>query len=262
MKILTWNVNSVGSRLERLVKVLQRHSPDIVCLQELKCTEENFPFDAVKAAGYSAAVYGQKTYNGVAILSKIPLTKVEKGFGDVGAEDLSARLISGTLMLPAGEIRIVCVYCPNGQEVGSEKFLYKLDWYTKLRLYLEKRHKSSERLIVLGDFNVAPEPRDVHDPKAWEGKILFSQPERDALANLCNFGLVDTFRLIHSEGGFYSWWDYRALAFPFNKGVRIDFILATNPVATRCISSSIDREERKGERPSDHAPVLADFQSL
>lgn len=253
-KVVTWNVNSVNSRLERLLKFLKRESPDLVCLQELKCLEEKFPFDAIKGAGYEAAVFGQKTYNGVAILSKRPLTQVHKGFVD-GVEDPAARFI----LAKDEDLWVASAYIPNGQAVGAEAYTYKLKWFERMENFLKKRFTPDDRLVVGGDFNVAPEDRDVHSPAEWEGSILFSEPEKAALKSLIHFGLVDTFRLHYQDKGLYSWWDYRALAFPFNKGLRIDFLLATKALAAHCTSAAIDREERKGEKPSDHAPCIATF---
>lgn len=256
LKIVTWNVNSISSRLERLIAFLKRHDPDIVAVQELKCTEEKFPFQALRDCGYFAAAFGQKTYNGVALLSKTEPSDVVRGFFGGTFEDDAARLIGARF----GSLRVLSVYCPNGQAVGTDKYEYKLNWYSEFREFLNRQYRSEQDLCIGGDFNVAPEDRDVHDPEAWRGKVLFSEPEKKALSELCEYGLVDTFRQHHTEGGFYSWWDYRQLAFPFNKGLRIDFLLATPSLAKRCRESFIDREERKGEKPSDHAPVLALFE--
>jgi len=254
LKVATWNVNSVNSRLERLLQFLKRESPDVLCLQELKCMEEKFPFEPIRAAGYDVAVYGQKTYNGVAILSKQPITQVQKGFGD-GVDDPAARFILGY----CEKLWVASAYVPNGQTVGSAAYEYKLKWYARLESLLKSRFTPGDSLLVAGDFNVAPEDRDCHNPTEWEGAVLFSEPEKAALKSLCRFGLVDTFRLHHQDSGLYSWWDYRQLAFPFNKGLRIDFILASSSLASVCNDASIDRDERKGEKPSDHAPCLATF---
>lgn len=216
--------------------------------------EEKFPFEAIKGAGYEAAVFGQKTYNGVAILSKRPLTQVQKGFVD-GVEDPAARFI----LAQDGDFWVASAYIPNGQAVGAEAYSYKLKWFERMESFLKKRFSPEDRLVVGGDFNVAPEDRDVHSPAEWEGSILFSEPEKAAMKSLFSFGLVDTFRLHNQDKGLFSWWDYRALAFPFNKGLRIDFLLATKALASHCTSAAIDREERKGEKPSDHAPCIATF---
>lgn len=254
MKIAAWNVNSVRARLERLVGWLERARPDVVCLQELKCTQEEFPWEPVRAAGYHAVVHGQKTYNGVAILSRTEPQQVVYGLRD-GEEDPQARLVAATV----GGVRVLSVYAPNGQQVGSEAYGYKLRWYGRLRHYLERHHRPQEPLVLGGDWNVAPQPIDVHDPQAWEGQLLCSEPERAALRELCSFGLVDTFRQLHPDEQRFSWWDYRMLAFPKNKGLRIDHIFATAPLAERLVAAGVDRDERKGKQPSDHAPVWAEL---
>lgn len=254
-KLITWNVNSINVRLERLLQLLERSQPDVVCLQELKCPEEKFPFEAIGNLGYDSYVYGQKTYNGVALLSKTKLQNVQKGFCDGKPEDPHSRLIRATFK----DTQIYCGYFPNGQEVGSEKYAYKLSWFERLYGVLSHHDFKREKLILAGDFNVAPEDSDVHDPNLWRGKILCSAQERDALAKLMKLGFVDTFRLHHKEAGLFSWWDYRMLGFQKNEGLRIDLILASLPLSTKCSSSSIDREERKGEKPSDHAPVISEF---
>ncbi len=254
MKIATWNVNSIRARQERLFAWLQDRQPDVVCLQELKCQDEIFPSAELKALGYMSACYGQKTYNGVAILARTDVEDVQRGLRD-GVEDPQSRLISARV----GGVRVISVYVPNGQAVGSPAYEYKLEWFKRLKRYLEFHHKPDEPLVVCGDFNVAPEPRDVHDPAEWENQTLFSIPERDALKDLCGFGLVDTFRRHHDEPGRFSWWDYRMLSFPKNKGLRIDHVFATVPLAEKCTAADIDREARKGKQPSDHAPVWAEF---
>jgi exodeoxyribonuclease-3 len=233
---------------------LNARQPDVLCLQELKCTEEQFPFDEVKAAGYRVAVFGQKTYNGVAILSKTPLEDVRLGLED-GEDELGARLISAVV---AG-IRVVNVYVVNGQVVGSDKYAAKLTWMRRLRAYLDRRHQAAEPLVLCGDFNVAPEPRDVDRPEVWSSSVLFHPDVRDALRHIADFGLEDTLRQHTQEAGLYSWWDYRQLAFPKNDGLRLDIIYATPLLARKCTAASIDRNERKGQQPSDHAPVLATF---
>ena len=252
--IASWNVNSIRARQERLLRWLALRSPDVVCLQEIKTVEADFPFDALKEAGYHAAVHGQKTYNGVAILARQAPADVERGFGD-GADDSQARLVAATV---AG-VRVASVYVPNGREVGSDRWGYKLDWLRRLEGWLEKRDVRRTPLALCGDFNVAPEARDVHDPAAWEGTVLFHPEARGALAQVTGVGLADTLRLHHPEAGLYSWWDYRMLGFPKDHGLRIDLVLASPPLAARCTGASIDRQERKGLLPSDHAPVLAEF---
>lgn len=253
LKVVSWNVNSIKARLDRVLAFLERARPDVVCLQELKCVDEAFPADALRAAGYQAAVFGQKTYNGVAILARETPEEVTRGFRDW--DDPASRFITARIR----GVRIASAYVPNGQAVGSEKYAYKLEWLGQLRRLLDRVYRADEPLVLAGDFNVAPEDRDVHDPEAWRGQILFSEPERKALADVCAFGLRDLIRLHHPEGGIYSWWDYRQLAFPRNSGLRIDLLLATAPVAERCRAAYVDRDERKGKLPSDHAPVIAEL---
>jgi exodeoxyribonuclease III len=255
LKVITWNVNSITVRLERLKALLQRHSPDVVCLQELKCIDEKFPWEEVTKSGYHSAVLGQKTYNGVAILSRTPLIELQKGF--IQAPDPAARLLT----VKAENTIFICAYVPNGQSVGSEKYEYKLKWLSSLRQQLEKLYSKKDPVVLLGDFNIAPDDRDVHDPALWHEKILCSTPERKALQSLLDFGFYDTYRRKNPEGREYSWWDYRAGSFYRNIGLRIDLILATETMDQRASKVWIDREERKGEKPSDHAPVIAEFQT-
>jgi exodeoxyribonuclease-3 len=254
MRIATWNVNSIRARLERLLGYLSQARPDVLCLQELKCTDDAFPKAELLDAGYQSVVLGQKTYNGVAILSREPAKDVVLGLQD-GEDDTQSRLIAATV----SGVRILSLYAPNGQSVDSPAFTYKLEFYARLKRYLERRHPRTEPLVLTGDFNVAPEPIDVYDPKVWEGQTLFTLKERQALQELASFGLQDTFRRHHPEGGRFSWWDYRMLAFPKNRGLRIDHLFATAPLMERCVAADIDREARKGKLPSDHAPVWADF---
>lgn len=253
MKIAAWNVNSLKVRLPHLTDWLAKARPDIACLQELKLEDAKFPRTELQAAGYHAACAGQKTYNGVAILSRTPLSEVSVGIP--GFDDEHKRVIAATI----GGVRVVCVYCPNGQAVGSEKYQYKLRWFGALKDFLALELQRYPELAVAGDFNIAPEDRDVHDPKAWEGQIHVSELERAALRELVNLGLKDSFRLFEQPEKSFSWWDYRMLGFRRNAGLRIDHILVTPALAKRCTSSSIDKEPRKLERPSDHAPVLAEF---
>lgn len=254
MLIATWNVNSIRARLDRLVAFLGRSAPDVVCLQELKVPDGDFPFEAVRAAGYHAAVHGQRTYNGVAILSRVEAGAVQAGLGDGEADD-QARLIAATV---AG-VRVISAYGPNGQVVGSDKWAYKLAWLARLRGWLERTAQPDQPLVLCGDFNVAPEDRDAARPEEWRDSVLCHDDARRALRQVTSWGLVDTLRL-HDEGpGPFTWWDYRMLAFPKGNGLRIDHIFATPPLAARCASTSVDRDERKGKLPSDHAPVLAAF---
>jgi exodeoxyribonuclease III len=254
MKIATWNVNSVRARLERLLAWLQRMQPDIVCLQELKARDDAFPYDAIREAGYHAAVYGQRTFNGVGILSRIEPQNVRRGMDD-GVEDPQARFLAAQV----GAIQVISAYIPNGQVVGSAHYAYKLDWLRRLRAFLEKHFTPQTPLVVCGDFNVARDELDVADPAAWAETVLYHPTSRAALEELLSWGLVDVHRQRHPEGRLYSWWDYRMLAFPKNDGLRLDYIFATAPLAARCASAEIDRQERKGEKPSDHALVIAVF---
>lgn len=254
LKVATWNVNSIGVRQERLLAFLAREQPDVLCLQELKCLDEKFPTEAVKSAGYHTVTHGQKTYNGVAILSKLEPEAVIRGFGDE-VDDPAARFITARV----SGVTVMSAYIPNGQEVGSDKYFYKLEWLQRLRGYLDRCHKRDEPLLLTGDFNVAPDDLDVHDPNAWRGKILCSEAERAALRAVMDFGLTDSFRDKHPGEKVFSWWDYRMLGFPKNLGLRIDLILASGPMAARCQDVRIDRNERKGDKPSDHAPVIGEF---
>ncbi len=257
LTIASWNINSVRARVARLEAWLATKKPDVLCLQELKCTEEQFPLETVERLGYHAAVYGQKTYNGVAILSTSPLEAVERGL-PVADDDGEARVLAATVR----GTRVLSVYAPNGQSVDSPAYQGKLAFYARLRRALDGRYRAEPSLVLCGDFNVAPEERDVWDPVLWEGQTLFSLPERAALKEVVAFGLEDTFRMHHPEPGRYSWWDYRMLGFPKNHGLRIDAIYANKALAARCEAADIDREARKGKLPSDHAPVWARFAEL
>jgi exodeoxyribonuclease III len=253
MRIVSWNINSLRRRQDRLVAWLNSTQPDVVCLQETKCTDEQFPVLDLRAAGYHSAFHGQKSYNGVAILSKNEPREMRPALCDE-EEDPQARVIAATI----GAVRVYSIYAPNGQAVGSPAYDYKLKWYTRLRTCLE-RESQEQHLIVCGDFNVAPKDEDVYDPALWRGAIMCSNGERQAFEELCAIGLVDTLRLHHSEAGLFSWWDYRMLAFPKNRGLRIDAILASRSLAEHCTAAGIEREMRKGKEPSDHAPVWAEF---
>ncbi len=254
MKIATWNVNSIRIRLDRLLGVLERHQPDVLCLQELKAVEEQFPFEPVREAGYFAAVQGQRTYNGVAIVSRSEPQDVRKSFED-GVQDPQARFVSAVV----DGVRVVSVYVPNGSVVGSDKWDYKLDWMRRLRSYLDANYNPSEPLALCGDFNVAPEDRDVANPDKWRSSVLCHEGGREALRAVCEWGLVDAFRLRRTEDGLYSWWDYRQLGFPKNDGLRLDHVFVTDELAGRSQAAEVDRQERKGKQPSDHAPVLVSF---
>jgi exodeoxyribonuclease-3 len=256
MKLATWNVNSLKVRLAHLTDWLAAAQPDVVCLQELKLEDAKFPREELAAAGYQSACFGQKTYNGVAILARAPLAEVE--FGIPGFADEQKRVIAATV----GGVRVVCVYCPNGQAVGSDKYEYKLRWFTALRDYLAAERARHPELAVAGDFNVAPEDRDVHDPKAWEGQVHVSGPERSAWRALLETGLVDAFRSFEQPEKSFSWWDYRMMGFRRNAGLRIDHILLSPPLSARCTGVSIDKAPRRLERPSDHTPVIAEISNI
>lgn len=255
MRAVSWNVNSLRTRLERVHGFLERHSPDLLCLQETKTTDENFPRESFEEAGYQLAIHGQKTYNGVALISKLPLEDVQIGFpGDPIPEQ--ARVISATV----GGVRFINVYIVNGKEVGSDKFEIKLAWLDALIAWLKKDHDPAQPIMILGDFNIAPEDRDVHDPDAWRGKVHFSEPEHARLKEMQQWGLTDLYRLHEEAAEKYSWWDYRGMAFRFGKGLRIDLALGTAPVVECCSGAEIDRDERKQgsweAKPSDHAPLI------
>ena len=253
MRLATWNVNSLKVRLPQVLQWLAVHQPDVLCLQETKLEDANFPVHDIRAAGYHALSSGQKTYNGVAILSKTPagdaLTAIP-GFNDPQKRVLAASL---------GGLRVVCLYVPNGQSVDSDKYRYKLDWLAAATAWLKHELSAHPRLAVVGDFNIAPEERDVHDPQAWQGQVLFSAPERTAFQDLLAVGLKDSFRLFEQPAQAFTWWDYRMHAFKRKMGLRIDHILVSDDLAHVCRTCTIDSEPRKAERPSDHAPVTAEF---
>jgi len=253
MIVATWNVNSIRMRMERLLRWLEHRKPDVLCLQETKVVNEDFPVEPFQALGYRCYVHGQKSYNGVAILARMDATDLVKGLPDEGAE-APCRLVAGSFE----GVRIINIYAPNGGEVDSDKYAFKLDWYRRLRAFLNS-FRPEDEVLLCGDFNVAPEDRDVWDPERWRGQILFSEPEKAALQNLIQWGLIDALRISHQESGLYTWWDYREGAFHRGWGVRIDHILLSPTLAERCSAVEIDRDERKGQKPSDHAPVLASF---
>ncbi len=253
-KVFSWNVNSVKARLERLLAFLEREKPDYLCLQELKGLNEIFPWEAIKTAGYHAEVLGQKTYNGVAILSREKPSQTIRGFDD-GDEDPQARFIGAKFELGW----IFSLYVPNGQSVDSDKYHYKLKWLSRLHAFLKKHELAGEPVLLCGDYNIAPDDRDVHDPAAWEGQVLVSDRERQALKAVCQLGFSDLFRKFDEAPGTYSWWDYRNISFPLDKGMRIDYLLGSASIAKRCQASGVSRDERKGKLPSDHAPVWSSF---
>ncbi|WP_018876797.1 MULTISPECIES: exodeoxyribonuclease III [unclassified Thioalkalivibrio] len=253
MKIASWNVNSLKVRLPQVLEWLSSSRTDILALQETKLTDENFPVAAIQDAGYQVVYSGQKTYNGVAILSRTEATEVVTD--PPGLEDAQRRILAATI----GDIRVVNLYVVNGENVGTEKYAYKLDWLARMRDWLADEIARHPNLVVLGDFNIAPDDRDVHDPEAWHERILCSTPEREALAALTGLGLVDTFRAFDQPEAEFSWFDYRAASFRRNRGLRIDLVLASAPLQARLQAAGIDREPRSWERPSDHAPVWAEF---
>ena len=253
MKIATWNVNSIRVRLPHVLDWLRSHAPDIACLQETKCVDASFPADEFRALDYEVVVNGQKTYNGVTTLSRMPQREVLRDLP--GVTDPQRRFLASTV----GTIRVINVYVPNGEAVGSEKYSYKLNWLSALAKYVAYELENATALVVLGDFNVAPEARDVHDPELWKGHVLFSEPEREALRVVVQAGLVDVFRQFDQPENSFSWWDYRQAGFRRNHGLRIDHILASESYARACQRCVIDKTPRALERPSDHAPVLAEF---
>jgi exodeoxyribonuclease-3 len=253
LKVATWNVNSLRVRLPHLLDWLGAHAPDVMCLQETKCDDETFPADELRAAGYCSLHNGQRTYNGVALLSRAEGGGVCRGIPQFADEQ--SRVIAADF----DGVRIVSVYVPNGQSVGSEKYAYKLRWLEALATWLEVEMATHPRIAVLGDFNVAPEDRDVHDPAAWAGQVLFSEPEKAALRRLFTMGFVDSFRLFEQPERSYTWWDYRMNAFRRKMGLRIDHALLSPALASACRACTIDVEPRRLERPSDHAPVTCEI---
>ncbi len=253
MKIATWNVNSLKVRLPHLLQWLTDNPVDVLCLQETKLTDDKFPVAEIEAAGYQVAFSGQKTYNGVAILAKQPLSDVVRN--NPHYPDEQQRLIAATV----DGVRIVCAYVVNGQAVDTDKYAYKLAWLAGLRDWMEQElaQHGDKGLAILGDYNIAPDDRDVHDPVAWAGQVLVSDKERAAWQALLDLGLTDSFRMFEQADKSFSWWDYRQLGFRLNKGLRIDHILLSSALAKRCTACVIDRVPRKWEQPSDHAPVIA-----
>lgn len=253
MKLATWNVNSLKVRLPHVLEWLATNQPDVLCLQETKLEDINFPVAAINAAGYRAIYSGQKTYNGVALLSRTDGVDVTSGIP--GFADEQKRVLAATY----GDVRVVCVYIPNGQSLDSDKYQYKLNWLAALTGWLRQEIARYPKLVLLGDYNIAPEDRDVHDPKAWAGQVLVSDAERAAFSGLQGLGLKDAFRLFEQPENSFSWWDYRMAAFRRNLGLRIDHILMTPELTERCNASWIDKSPRKLERPSDHTPVVVEL---
>ena len=253
LKVASWNVNSLNVRLPHVLAWSDSAQPDILAIQETKLTDDRFPVDVLMDAGYHSVYSGQKTYNGVAILSREPAVDIVTDID--GLDDPQRRILAATI----GDIRIINLYVVNGSEVGSEKYAYKLHWLEQVNRWVANEMQKSGKVIVLGDFNIAPQDRDVHDPEAWHEKILCSTPERQALQKMLGFGLTDTFRLFEQEEKTWSWWDYRMAAFRRNMGLRIDLVLASKLLADNCSAAYIDKEPRRQERPSDHAPAVAEF---
>ena len=253
MKVATWNVNSLRVRLPHVLAWLQNNPVDVLCLQETKVMDADFPREEIERAGYQAAFAGQKTYNGVATLTRRAATNA---IADIpGLEDPDRRILGATV----GDWRILNLYVVNGKDVGDPKYDHKLYWLRQVRNFIEFDRKKHERYLVLGDFNIAPADEDVHDPDLWRERILCSTPEREALEAIKATGLQDCFRRFDQESGSFSWWDYRKGAFRRNRGLRIDLILASPAAAARCVACHIDRSPRRWERPSDHTPVVAEF---
>lgn len=253
MKIATWNVNSMNVRQGHVIEWLQSNEPDVLVLQEIKQLMEKFPVDALEEIGYHSIASGQKTYNGVAVISKTPPTDPVTDFPDL--DDPQRRVLASTI----NDVRVINLYVPNGSEVGSDKYEYKLGWLASLQRFLANELQNHEKLVVLGDFNIAPADEDVHDPEKWGEDILCSPAERKALTDLLDLGLTDVFRKFDHPEKTFSWWDYRAAGFRRNAGLRIDLILTSDSMTELCSSSYVDKEPRAWERPSDHTPVVAEF---
>jgi len=253
LKVASWNVNSIKMRLEQVLLWLQQTDIDVLALQETKTINEMFPRERIEEAGYHVVFSGQKTYNGVAILSKRPLSDITTEIPDFG--DPQRRVLAATV----GDIRIVNVYVPNGSSLASEKYHYKLEWLAKVKEFIRSQMEQFPKLIMLGDYNIAPGDKDVHDPVEWEGSVLVSEPERQAFRAICALGLQDSYRLKHPEESAFSWWDYRAAAFRRNRGLRIDLVLLSQPLVEILQDANIDKAPRKWEKPSDHAPVWVEL---
>jgi exodeoxyribonuclease-3 len=259
MKIATWNVNSVKARLDTARTWLADASPEVVCMQEIKTTDEGFPTEAFESLGYNAAVHGQKSYNGVAILSKRPLEDVVRGLPDSDGDD-HARYIEAVVPTESlGAMRVASIYAPNGNPPGTERFAYKLAWLERLARHIQKLLLLEEPLVLTGDYNVIPGPEDCHDPRAWESDALFQPETRAAFRRICNLGLTDAFRACHAEPHRYTFWDYQAGAWVKDHGIRIDHVLLSPQAADRLVSCAIERKVRGWEKPSDHVPVLCEL---
>jgi len=253
MKIVTWNVNSLNVRLPHVLEYLKTHTPDVLALQETKTPDEKFPKAEIEAAGYQVVYSGQKTYNGVAVLSRTRATEVQAGIPDF--DDAQRRMLAVTI----NGVRVIDVYIPNGQEVDSEKYDYKLRWLNAFSAYLKEQLAEYDKLVVLGDYNIAPADIDIHDPSRWQGKIMCSEAERQEFFAMLDMGLKDTLRELHPDEGMHSWWDYRLNAFQRGWGIRIDHVLATAKLQD--LAGGVHKDERGRERPSDHAPVWVEFKA-
>lgn len=255
MKLATWNVNSLKVRLQQTLDWLDASPVDILCLQELKLPDDKFPLDAFEERGLHAVWAGQKTYNGVAIISRQPLVDIQRNIP--GFDDPQQRVIAGTLELPQGNLRVVSAYCPNGQSLDSDKYQYKLAWFKALQAWLQTELQQYPLMAVLGDYNIAPADEDVHDPAKWQNDVLVSEPERQAFRQLLNLGFSDSFRAFEQPAATFTWWDYRRFAFRRNAGLRIDHILVSEQLMPACTGCTVDVSPRRNEQPSDHAPVVA-----
>ena len=263
MLIATWNVNSIRTRLSQVISWINTVNPDILCLQETKVIDADFPFKPFEDLGYQVMVYGQKSYNGVAIISKVDISEVNKGFssgnqGDITLEEFTEqkRLISSVI----NGLRIINVYVPNGSSIESDKFIYKIKWLNQLSLFLEKQEEKGNLICLLGDFNIAPSEIDIHSPKKYEGGLMASEIEREALNNVVKGRFIDSFRIFEKTTGHWSWWDYRNNAYELNKGWRIDHIYISNKLSSKLKSCVIDRSQRENIQPSDHAPVVINLE--
>jgi exodeoxyribonuclease III len=258
MRVATWNVNSIRQRLDHLLAWLQECSPDVVCLQEIKCTDDAFPREPIEALGYNVVTHGQKTFNGVALLSRLPFDETKQGLAGDDSDD-HARFLEGVVSLKQGALRLACLYLPNGNPPNTDKYPYKLNWMKRLLDFTVERLKTEEPLILAGDFNVIPAPADVHDPALWVNDALFLPPTRERFQALLNLGLTDAIRAVSDEPGHYTFWDYQAGAWQKNNGIRIDHMLLSPQASDRLVSAGIDRHVRTWEKPSDHVPVWVDL---
>jgi exodeoxyribonuclease III len=257
MRIATWNVNSVRQRLDHLLAWLKETAPDIVCLQEIKCLDEAFPREPIEALGYNVVTHGQKTFNGVALLSRLPFEATPGLEGDT--DDVQARFLDGVFSVKGGSLRVGCLYLPNGNPPSTEKYPYKLKWMSRLLEYSKERLKAEERFVLAGDFNVIPAARDVHNPAAWVNDALFLPTTRERFQALLDLGLTDALRAVSDEAGQYTFWDYQAGAWQKNHGIRIDHLLLSPQASDRLTAVGIDKHVRAWEKPSDHVPVWIDL---